>query len=60
MDLEFRSHLQEYNKFVEDVRSGIIPCEAKLCMIEPKVMPSNVISVRGARYADGSVVVEFW
>jgi hypothetical protein len=58
-DLEFRSHLQEYNKFVEDVRSGIIPCEAKLCMIEPKAMPPNVISIRGARYTDGSVVVEF-
>jgi hypothetical protein len=58
-DMEFKSHLQEYDRFVEDVRNGTIPCEAKSCMIQPKIMPSNVKAIFGARYPDGSVFVQF-
>jgi hypothetical protein len=44
---------------VDDVRSGVVPCGARLSIIDVKKLPTHVIRIKAARCSDGAVVVAF-
>lgn len=58
-DWKFRTHLQEYVRTVDDIRSGLVPCNATFGPISPNVSPLNVKKVLAAHYPDGATVVLF-
>ncbi len=60
-DSQFNSHLSDYEKAVEDIKSQDIPTSTKFVEIDLNKIkcPRNVIAVEAARCADGAVVVEF-
>jgi hypothetical protein len=58
-DWEFETHLREYVKIVDDVKSGAIPCDTTLGIIILNPLPSNVKRITAARCPDGAVIVVF-
>ncbi len=58
-DLEFRSHIPDYTKIVDDIKSGAIPSTQQYGVIQAKPMPSNVKIIMGASCPDHQAVVVF-
>jgi hypothetical protein len=58
-DWNFRAHLSEYLKTVDDIKSGSVPSEETLMVVSPNKVPSNVKVVMAAHYFDGATVVVF-
>jgi hypothetical protein len=58
-DWNFRAHLQEYIKTVDDIKSGSVPSSTTFGPVSPSVLPSNVKAVLAVHYADGATVVLF-
>jgi hypothetical protein len=56
---EFKQHLQEYTKIVNDIQTDVIPSDVAFREIAPKQMPSNVKEIMALRHPDGAVILVF-
>jgi len=55
----FKKHMAAYDKIVDSIQSGVVPCGSTITGINITNLPSGIRNILAARCPDGSVFVEF-
>ena len=56
---KFKEHISEYEKIVDGIKSGEIPCNSKFTLINTTNLPPGITCVMAARCPDQSVIASF-
>jgi hypothetical protein len=55
----FKKHMAGYDKIVDSIRSGAVPCGSTITGINITNLPPGIRNILAARCLDGSMLVEF-